>query len=195
MSQTAGVGASTGAGGNASGGGQRYSVRMAHRERVHSVDALLDEAAVAAVVGQGSGLHLHRQSTISTPTTQGGGGPGHLAQQHSPRISASTAHRHNNLQHYSMEYPAETGASGGSSLGPPGGAPSGSVGHPLLLKSNRSSRSSDTSSAYSGSDTMHSIQSSLDDPEFGMGPGLGGIPPESTADSDDDEDLDTQHME
>lgn len=42
---------------------------------------------------------------------------------------------------------------------------------------------------------MHSIQSSLDDPEFGVGSGSTGIPPESTADSDDDEDLDAQHME
>lgn len=93
-----------------------------------------------------------------------------------------------------MEYPPGSGTGVGGSLGS-GGVSVGSAGHPLLLKSNRSSRSSDTSSAYSGSDTMHSIQSSLDDPEFGVGSGSTGIPPESTADSDDDEDLDAQHME
>ncbi|KAH7981425.1 hypothetical protein HPB49_024005 [Dermacentor silvarum] len=53
-----------------------------------------------------------------------------------------------------------------------------------LLKSNRSSRSSDTSSAYSGSDTMQSVQSSLEDNEVD----LSGLV-ESTVDSDEEEDL------
>lgn len=54
----------------------------------------------------------------------------------------------------------------------------------LYLKSNRSSHSSDTSSAYSGSDTMHSVQSSLDAEEVD----LSGLV-ESVVDSDEDEDL------
>ncbi|XP_064457908.1 rap guanine nucleotide exchange factor 6-like isoform X3 [Ornithodoros turicata] len=52
------------------------------------------------------------------------------------------------------------------------------------LKSNRSSRSSDTSSAYSGSDTMQSVQSSLEDNEVD----LTGLM-ESNVDSDEEEDL------
>ncbi|XP_042148250.1 rap guanine nucleotide exchange factor isoform X4 [Ixodes scapularis] len=53
-----------------------------------------------------------------------------------------------------------------------------------LLKSNRSSRSSDTSSAYSGSDTMQSVQSSLEDNEVDF---TGLV--ESAVDSDEEEDL------
>ncbi|XP_076368750.1 rap guanine nucleotide exchange factor 2-like isoform X3 [Tachypleus tridentatus] len=53
-----------------------------------------------------------------------------------------------------------------------------------LLKSNRSSHGSDTSSAYSGSDTMQSVQSSLEDQEVD----LTGLT-ESAVDSDDEEDL------
>ncbi|XP_022246938.1 rap guanine nucleotide exchange factor 6-like isoform X4 [Limulus polyphemus] len=53
-----------------------------------------------------------------------------------------------------------------------------------LLKSNRSSHGSDTSSAYSGSDTMQSVQSSLEDQEVD----LSGLM-ESAVDSDDEEDL------
>ncbi|KAJ9600078.1 hypothetical protein L9F63_009620, partial [Diploptera punctata] len=54
----------------------------------------------------------------------------------------------------------------------------------LYVKSNRSSHSSDTSSAYSGSDTMASVQSSLDQDEVD----LSGLI-ESTVDSDEEEDL------
>uniref|UniRef100_T1J310 Rap guanine nucleotide exchange factor 2 n=1 Tax=Strigamia maritima TaxID=126957 RepID=T1J310_STRMM len=54
----------------------------------------------------------------------------------------------------------------------------------VYLKSNRSSHSSDTSSAYSGSDTMQSVQSSLEDPEVD----LSGLI-ESVVDSDEEEDL------
>lgn len=54
----------------------------------------------------------------------------------------------------------------------------------LYLKSNRSSHSSDTSSAYSGSDTMHSVHSSLDADEVD----LSGLV-ESVVDSDEEEDL------
>ncbi|XP_076365591.1 rap guanine nucleotide exchange factor 2-like isoform X4 [Tachypleus tridentatus] len=53
-----------------------------------------------------------------------------------------------------------------------------------LQKSNRSSHGSDTSSAYSGSDTMQSVQSSLEDQEVD----LSGLT-ESAVDSDDEEDL------
>ncbi|XP_059489426.1 rap guanine nucleotide exchange factor 2 isoform X2 [Neocloeon triangulifer] len=53
----------------------------------------------------------------------------------------------------------------------------------MFLKSNRSSHSSDTSSAYSGSDTMHSVQSSLDAEEVD----LTGLV-ESVVDSDEDDD-------
>ncbi|XP_067139953.1 rap guanine nucleotide exchange factor 2-like isoform X2 [Centruroides vittatus] len=63
--------------------------------------------------------------------------------------------------------------------------------HPLLhrgdvlLKSNRSSHSSDSSSAYySGSDIIHSVPSSLDDPEVD----LSGLA-ESAVDSDEEEEL------
>lgn len=68
--------------------------------------------------------------------------------------------------------------------------------HPLLQrgsvlnKSNRSSRGSDTSSAYSGSDTMQSMQSvSLDDQDVD----LSGLV-ESVVDSDEEEEL-TESME
>ncbi|XP_076227228.1 rap guanine nucleotide exchange factor 2 isoform X8 [Nomia melanderi] len=63
----------------------------------------------------------------------------------------------------------------------------GLTGRPeLYQKSNRSSHSSDTSSAYSGSDTMTSVQSSLDaDPDD---VDLSGLL-ESVVDSDEDEDL------
>nr|CAD7430194.1 unnamed protein product [Timema monikensis] len=54
----------------------------------------------------------------------------------------------------------------------------------LYVKSNRSSHSSDTSSAYSGSDTMASVQSSLDADEVD----LSGLI-ESVVDSDEEEDL------
>ncbi|XP_049804195.1 rap guanine nucleotide exchange factor 2 isoform X2 [Schistocerca nitens] len=54
----------------------------------------------------------------------------------------------------------------------------------LYMKSNRSSHSSDTSSAYSGSDTMASVQSSLDADEVD----LSGLI-ESIVDSDEEEDL------
>ncbi|XP_076369185.1 rap guanine nucleotide exchange factor 2-like isoform X2 [Tachypleus tridentatus] len=54
----------------------------------------------------------------------------------------------------------------------------------LLFKSNRNSHGSDTSSAYSGSDTMQSVQSSLEDQEVD----LSGLA-ESAVDSDDEEDL------
>ncbi|XP_067008888.1 rap guanine nucleotide exchange factor 2 [Anabrus simplex] len=54
----------------------------------------------------------------------------------------------------------------------------------LYVKSNRSSHSSDTSSAYSGSDTMASVQSSLDADEVD----LSGLI-ESIVDSDEEEDL------
>ncbi|XP_065348320.1 rap guanine nucleotide exchange factor 2 isoform X2 [Cloeon dipterum] len=54
----------------------------------------------------------------------------------------------------------------------------------LYVKSNRSSHSSDTSSAYSGSDTMHSVQSSIDADEVD----LTGLV-ESVVDSDEDDDL------
>ncbi|XP_022258450.1 rap guanine nucleotide exchange factor 2-like [Limulus polyphemus] len=53
-----------------------------------------------------------------------------------------------------------------------------------LFKSNRNSHGSDTSSAYSGSDTMQSVQSSLEDQEVD----LSGLT-ESAVDSDDEEDL------
>lgn len=62
--------------------------------------------------------------------------------------------------------------------------------HPLLqrgsvfVKSNRSSHGSDTSSAYSGSDTMQSVQSSLDDQDVD----LSGLM-ESNVDSDEEEEL------
>jgi len=62
--------------------------------------------------------------------------------------------------------------------------PIGALRPELYLKSNRSSHSSDTSSAYSGSDTMHSVQSSLDAEEVD----LSGLV-ESVVDSDEDEDL------
>lgn len=56
----------------------------------------------------------------------------------------------------------------------------------MYQKSNRSSHSSDTSSAYSGSDTMTSVQSSLDaDPDE---VDLSGLV-ESIVDSDEEEDL------
>ncbi|XP_072745032.1 rap guanine nucleotide exchange factor 2 isoform X6 [Anoplolepis gracilipes] len=63
----------------------------------------------------------------------------------------------------------------------------GLTGRPeLYQKSNRSSHSSDTSSAYSGSDTMTSVQSSLDaDPDE---VDLSGLV-ESIVDSDEEEDL------
>lgn len=63
----------------------------------------------------------------------------------------------------------------------------GLTGRPeLYQKSNRSSHSSDTSSAYSGSDTMTSVQSSLDaDPDE---VDLSGLM-ESIVDSDEEEDL------
>ncbi|XP_031783844.1 rap guanine nucleotide exchange factor 6 isoform X4 [Nasonia vitripennis] len=63
----------------------------------------------------------------------------------------------------------------------------GLTGRPeLYQKSNRSSHSSDTSSAYSGSDTMTSVQSSLDqDPDE---VDLSGLQ-ESVVDSDEEEDL------
>ncbi|XP_078039391.1 rap guanine nucleotide exchange factor 6 isoform X4 [Augochlora pura] len=63
----------------------------------------------------------------------------------------------------------------------------GLTGRPeLYQKSNRSSHSSDTSSAYSGSDTMTSVQSSLDaDPDD---VDLSGLV-ESIVDSDEEEDL------
>ncbi|XP_063217155.1 rap guanine nucleotide exchange factor 6-like [Bacillus rossius redtenbacheri] len=54
----------------------------------------------------------------------------------------------------------------------------------LYVKSNRSSHSSDTSSAYSGSDTMASVQSSLDAEEVD----LSGLM-ESIVDSDEDDEL------
>ncbi|XP_046742541.1 rap guanine nucleotide exchange factor 6-like isoform X7 [Diprion similis] len=61
----------------------------------------------------------------------------------------------------------------------------GLTGRPeLMQKSNRSSHSSDTSSAYSGSDTMTSVQSSLDADEVD----LSGLV-ESIVDSDEEEDL------
>ncbi|XP_046602543.1 rap guanine nucleotide exchange factor 2 isoform X3 [Neodiprion lecontei] len=61
----------------------------------------------------------------------------------------------------------------------------GLTGRPeLFQKSNRSSHSSDTSSAYSGSDTMTSVQSSLDADEVD----LSGLV-ESIVDSDEEEDL------
>lgn len=52
----------------------------------------------------------------------------------------------------------------------------------LYQKSNRSSHSSDTSSAYSGSDTMTSVQSSLDADEVD----LSGLV-ESIVDSDEED--------
>lgn len=52
----------------------------------------------------------------------------------------------------------------------------------LYVKSNRSSHSSDTSSAYSGSDTMASVQSSIDADEVD----LSGLI-ESVVDSDEDD--------
>lgn len=54
----------------------------------------------------------------------------------------------------------------------------------LYQKSNRSSHSSDTSSAYSGSDTMTSVHSSVDADEVD----LSGLV-ESIVDSDEEEDL------
>lgn len=70
--------------------------------------------------------------------------------------------------------------------------------HPLLRrgsvlsKSNRSSRGSDTSSAYSGSDTMQSMQSvALDDQDDHVD--LSGLV-ESIVDSDEEEEL-TESME
>ncbi|XP_069680663.1 rap guanine nucleotide exchange factor 2 isoform X4 [Periplaneta americana] len=59
----------------------------------------------------------------------------------------------------------------------------------LYVKSNRSSHSSDTSSAYSGSDTMASVQSSLDADEID----LSGLM-ESIVDSDEEEDF-TESMD
>lgn len=57
----------------------------------------------------------------------------------------------------------------------------------MYHKSNRSSRSSDTSSAYSGSDTMQSVNSSsLDDQDQMVD--LSGLV-ESLVDSDEEEDL------
>lgn len=57
-------------------------------------------------------------------------------------------------------------------------------GEALLKSSNRNSHSSDSSSAYSGSDTMQSVQSSLEDQEVD----LSGLI-ESIVDSDEEEDL------
>lgn len=63
----------------------------------------------------------------------------------------------------------------------------GLTGRPeLYQKSNRSSHSSDTSSAYSGSDTMTSVQSSLDADADEVD--LSGLV-ESIVDSDEEEDL------
>ena len=63
----------------------------------------------------------------------------------------------------------------------------GLTGRPeLYLKSNRSSHSSDTSSAYSGSDTMTSGQGSLDPDADEVD--LSGLV-ESIVDSDEEEDL------
>jgi len=60
----------------------------------------------------------------------------------------------------------------------------GSTRPELYQKSNRSSHSSDTSSAYSGSDTMTSVHSSADAEEVD----LTGLV-ESIVDSDEEEDL------
>ncbi|XP_076766501.1 rap guanine nucleotide exchange factor 2 isoform X2 [Xylocopa sonorina] len=67
--------------------------------------------------------------------------------------------------------------------------PQGLTGRPeLYQKSNRSSHSSDTSSAYSGSDTMTSVQGSLDADPDADDVDLSGLV-ESIVDSDEEEDL------
>ncbi|PSN46583.1 hypothetical protein C0J52_13859 [Blattella germanica] len=79
-----------------------------------------------------------------------------------------------------IDYPEVQGGRGGR-----GSFSTALTGRPeLYVKSNRSSHSSDTSSAYSGSDTMASVQSSLDQDEVD----LSGLI-ESTVDSDEEEDL------
>ncbi|XP_046392008.1 rap guanine nucleotide exchange factor 2 [Ischnura elegans] len=136
-----------------------------------------NSSPVAATNSQLSAMNVDRGGEHRRGLS--GGGEDHERQFSSASSSSSSGAGSGGAMASSASSPSPVGGVGsGVSVVVGGGRPE------LYQRSNRSSHSSDTSSAYSGSDAMQSVQSSLDADEVD----LSGLV-ESVVDSDEEEDL------